>query len=163
MKQAIVSLVLVALCTIGYASTTPGSVPTTKFPLEANEVYLPVGKTGHLISLMELSQISVRDFEKLTGNKMKLGEKVKFKLGQRELRKNINEDGSFNSKKFENYFTVRGAARASIDLGGFALGLVLSLVGVLIAYVLAGDNKQFIKWTWIGAVISLIVWGAILL
>src|SRR6476620_8165776 len=117
MKKVIFSLVLVALYSTGYPSTKPGSVPESKFPINSSEVYVPVGKTGNLISLMELSQIRVRDFEKLSGNKMKLGEKVKFKLGQRELRKNINEDGSFNSKKFENYFAAQGVAKAGINLG----------------------------------------------
>ena len=161
MKKAIISLVLVALCTSGYPSTSPGSIPKSKFPINASEVYLPVGKTGELISLMELSEISVKDFQKLSGKKMKFGEKLRFKLGQRELRKNINEDGSFNSKKFENYFAAQAVAGMGIDWGGFLLGLILSLIGVLIAYLIKGDDKGFIKWAWIGAVISLVVWGLV--
>jgi len=166
MKKAIVSLVLVALCTIGYASTTPGSDPASKSPLKANEVYLPVGNTGQLISLMELSQISVKDFEKLSGKKMKFGDKIKFKLGQRDLKKNINEDGTFNSKKFDNYLESQSQSKRllGINWAGLALGLFLSLIGVLIAYLLSGENKQnMIKWAWIGAIISLIVWGAVLI
>jgi len=35
---------------------------------------------------------------------------------------------------------------------------------VLIAYVIAGsDNRSRVTWAWIGAAISLIIWGAILI
>ena len=84
MKKAIVSLVLVILCTAGYPNSKPTSIPETPFPINSSEVFIPVGNTGHLISLMDLSEISVKDFEKLSGQKMKLFDKIKFKLGQRQ-------------------------------------------------------------------------------
>jgi len=165
MKKAIVSLVLVVLCTTGYSYSKPTSVPESHFPINSREVFIPVGNTGHLISLMDLSEISVKDFEKLSGKKMKFADKVKFKLGQRELRKKINEDGTFNSKKFENYFEASQKSRSTgISWAGLALGLFLSFVGVLIAYLITDKqgDRRMITWAWIGAIISLIVWGAIL-
>ena len=171
MKKAIVSLVLVVLCTTGYSNSKPTSVPEAPFPINATEVFIPVGNTGHLISLMDLSEISVKEFEKLSGQKMKFFDKIKFKLGQRQLRKNINDDGTFNSKKLENYLQAskmepsKKGLLSGISWSGLALGLFLSLVGVLIAYLLTskeGDRSR-IKWAWIGAIISLIVWGAILI
>jgi len=166
MKKAIVSLMLVALCITGYSYSKPTSVPESRFPINSREVYIPIGQTGHLISLMDLSQISVKDFEKLSGKKMKFADKVKFKVGQRELRKKINDDGTFNSKKFENYFAAsEKGLLTGISWAGLALGLFLSLIGVLIAYLITSKegNRSMIKWAWIGAIISLIVWGAILI
>jgi len=166
MKKAIVSLVLVVLCTTGYSYSKPTSIPESRIPINSREVYIPIGNTGHLISLMELSYISVKDFEKLSGKKMKFADKVKFKLGQRELRKKINEDGTFNSKKLENYIAAsQKGLLTGISWAGLALGLFLSLIGVLIAYLITSKegNRSMIKWAWIGAIISLIVWGAILI
>src|SRR5215510_8244536 len=102
MKNVIVSLGLVALFSSAYSTTT---LTSPIAPLKANEIYLPVGTTGHLISLMDLSRISVKDFETLSGKKMKFLDKIKFKLGQRELKRSINADGSFNKKSIEKYRT----------------------------------------------------------
>ena len=151
----------------GYSFSKPTSHPESRFPINSREVFIPVGNTGHLISLMNLSQISVKDFENLSGKKMKFADKVKFKLGQRELRKKINDDGTFNSKQLENYLNAsqKKGLLMNISWAGLALGLFLSLIGVLIAYLITSKegNPSMIKWAWIGAIISLIVWGAILI
>ena len=101
MKKVIVFFGLIALFSSAYSTTT--LTPATKVPLRADEIYLPVGATGHLISLMDLSQISIKDFETLSGKKMKFSDKLNFKLGQRELKKSINPDGTFNKKSIEKY------------------------------------------------------------
>lgn len=166
MKKTILSVVLLVLCTTGYSFSKPTFHHESPFPINSREVFIPVGNTGHLISLMDLSRISIRDFENLSGKKMKFADKVNFKLGQLELRKKINEDGTFNSKKIEKYFEASQKGFFSgISWAGFALGLFLSLIGVLIAYLITskGGNRSFIRWAWIGAIISLIIWGAILI
>jgi hypothetical protein len=162
MKKMIVSLGLIALFSTAYSSAAITSAK--KPPLRADEVYLPVGNTGHLISLMDLSMISVKDFEALSGKKMKFSDKVNFKLGQRELKKSINPDGTFNRKSIEKYLAKPVGPGGGFSLAGLLLGLFLSLIGVLIAYVIAGaDNRSRVTWAWIGAAISLVIWGAILL
>ena len=105
--------------------------------------------------------ISVKDFETLSGKKMKLIEKISFKLGQQKLRRSINNDGSFSQKRFEKYFGKFWGV-GGFSLVGLLLGLFLSLIGVLIAYLIWNDKSR-IRWAWIGAIISLIVWGAILI
>jgi hypothetical protein len=162
MKKMIVLLGLTAVFTSAYSTTT--LTPTTKARLRADEVYLPVGTTGHMISLMDLSRISVKDFETLSGRKMKFLDKINFKLGQRELKKSINRDGTFNKKSIEKYLTKPAGPGGGFSLTGLLLGLLLSLLGVLIAYVIAGSDKRSrVTWAWIGAAISFIIWGAILL
>src|SRR6187401_615964 len=151
MKKAFILFLLIAVVSAGYYSTN------------SIDVYVPVGKNGQLISLMELSEISIKDFESLSGNKMKLKDKVSFKMKQRQLKKNINYDGSFSKKRVEKYFN-KAALGGAFSLSGLALGLFLSLIGVLIAYLITtGDKKGRITWAWIGAAISLILWGALII
>ena len=164
MKKAFILFLLIAVVSATYSSTNtiPGS---SKNPsINATEVYVPIGKNGQLISLMDLSEISVKDFENLSGKKMTRMEKVKFKMKQRELKKNINYDGSFSKKRVEKYFNKAALFGGTISLSGLALGLFLNIIGVLIAYLItSGDKKGRITWAWIGAIISAIVWGAVLI
>lgn len=162
MKKTIVFVGLIIFSFSAYSNTA--LVPATKAPLRADEIYLPVGTTGHLISLMDLSRISVKDFEALSGKKMKFSDRVNFKLGQRELKKSINPDGSFNKKSIEKYLAKPAGPGGGFSLTGLLLGLFLSLLGVLIAYVIAGaDKRSRVTWAWIGAAISFIIWGVILI
>jgi hypothetical protein len=164
MKRTIILMAFVTFYSSAYSVTNSISVPAIKQPIKANEIYLPVGNTGQFISLMDLSRISVKDFETLSGKKMKFLDKVNFRIGQRKLKKSINQDGTFNKKSVEKYFTDPTGPGGGFSLLGLALGFFLSLLGVLIAYVIAGaDKRSRVTWAWIGAAISLIIWIAILI
>lgn len=164
MKKMIIFIGFVAFFSSAYSSTTLTSPSPGKHPLRADEVYLPVGTTGRFISMMDLSQISVKEFETLSGKKMKFLDKINFKVGQRQLKKNINPDGTFSKKSIEKFLTAPAGPGGGFSLVGLLLGLFLSLIGVLIAYVIAGSDKRSrVTWAWIGAAISFIIWGAILL
>jgi len=158
-------ITLLAFIAFVYSASSNTFLPSAGRPaLKADEVYVPIGKTGHLISLADLSQINLKDFEKLSGQKMKFSEKITFKIGQRQLRKSINRDGTFNRKSIEKYLAHPAGPGGGFSLTGLLLGLLLSLLGVLVAYVIAGSDKRSrVTWAWIGAAISLIIWGAILL
>ena len=124
--------------------------------IKASEVLVPIGKDGQLISLQELSVISTKDMQKLTGEKMSLSEKISFKAAQRQLRNSIHRDGTLDKNV--------GVPGKGIHWGGLALGFFLSLIGVLIAYLIkVGDRRSRIRWAWIGALIGFIVFGAILI
>lgn len=58
-------------------------VPSRK---KASEIMTPLGKSGQMISVMDLSIMKVKEFETLAGKKLSLFDKLSFKLGQRELR-----------------------------------------------------------------------------
>jgi len=163
MKKAFILFLLIAVVSATYSSTNTIPVSSPNPSIKATEVYVPIGKNGQLISLMDFSEISVKDFEKLSGKKMKMMEKVNFKMKQRQLKKNINYDGSFSKKRVEKYFN-KAALGDAFSLSGLALGLFLSLLGVLIAYLISSDDKKGrITWAWIGAAISLIFWGALII
>lgn len=124
---------------------------TSRPPLNAAEIFFPVGKTGAKISLLELSQINVKQFEQLTNRKLSLFERVNFKIAQKKLRDGIDRDGTINSKKIEKVFAKKRAGETGFHIGGFALGFFLGAIGVLIAYLLNDDYKRNrVKWAWIG-------------
>lgn len=152
-------LFLLILSVALFSGLSGNTVSETKPVLNANQVFLPVGSTGKKISVMELSQISLKDFESLTGRKMKLFEKASFKIGQNKLKRSINADGTFNKKSAEKLFS-KMASGDGFHAGGFFLGLLLGLIGVLIAYLIRDDKKRNrVKWAWIGWA----VWVAIVI
>jgi len=123
----------------------------TKRPLKASEIYLTVGKTGKIISLLELSSIRVNDFEVLTGTKMKFFDKLALKGAQRQIKNNINYDGTFNYKKIERFMKRKYGDGEGFQAGGFFLGFLLGLIGLLIAFLINDDQKRNrVKWAWIG-------------
>lgn len=146
MKKLLFFLVILFLVSSSFANTS-----VEQPYIKASEIFIPVGGTGQKISLMELSQISIRDMQTLTDRKLGMMEKIAFKAAQKKLRKNINPDGTFNknlAKKLEKRIEVEGEFHA----GGFLLGFFLPLIGVLIAYLINDDRKRRrIKWAWIGS------------
>lgn len=136
-------------------STSFGSAPTVINPsvitpkaLKASEIKIPLAN-GKTISLLELSNISRTDLEKLTGKKMSFVQRFAFKVEQKKLRKGINSDGIVTNTKIKKMFAEEGGG---FNIGGFALGFLLGLIGVLIAYLAFKDDlkKTRIKWAWIG-------------
>lgn len=155
MKKLFAFLLLSATFSVASFSN---SVSSIKPSVKASEIYLPIGKSGQMISIQELSVIKMKDFEALTGKKMKLMDKVGFALSQKQLRKSINADGTFNKKKVQKYFNKMAEGSGGFNAGGFFLGLLLGLIGVLIAYLINDDKKKArVKWAWIGWVIWLVI------
>ena len=86
MKKTAIFLFLLVTFDVAFTTT----LNTAKPPLKASEIYFPLGKSGELISLQDLSVIKIKEFETLTGKKMKFFDKVGFKLSQNKLRNSIN-------------------------------------------------------------------------
>jgi hypothetical protein len=159
MRKVILLLICVCLVANSFAISTISRPAAEPAPVNATKIFLPVGNKGEKISLMELSTIKVRDFEKLTGRKMHLLDKVGFKLAQKKLRSGIREDGTLNNKKLEKAFK-KGDGTSDFNIGGFALGFLLGLIGVLIAYLINDDKRRNrVKWAWLG----LLVWVLIVI
>ena len=151
--------VLALLTMLVFVTSTFASFNLTEPVKKATEIFIPIGKSGSQISLMDLSQIKVKEFESLFGQKMKFVDKVGFKIAQRELRKSINTDGTLDGKKL-NKLAKKMAVGDGFNIGGFALGFLLGPIGILIAYIISDDNKAArTKWAWIGFG----VWLALLL
>ena len=141
-------IIALTLALTGMAA--PASLEPPKSPkIKASEVFVPVGKTGMKISLQDLSVMKIKDLETLTGQKLSLSEKIGLKAAQKQLSQSINRDGTLNSKKMNKWASRSG--ETGFHLGGFALGFLLGLIGVLIAYIISDDYKSNRrKWAWIG-------------
>lgn len=147
MKKIVILLFGFALITTAFASYVV--VPSA--PKKAMEIYLPLGKNMQ-ISLKDLSQIRVKDYEKLTGNHLNFFQKMSFKAGQKKLRNSISADGTIKNQRLSKLLSA-GDVTNGFNIGWFALGLFLGLIGVLLSYIIKGDaevkkNRQ--KWAWIG-------------
>ena len=135
-----------------YAAFTPVAAP--KKALNAKEVMVPIGGTDKKISLKALSEISATELEQLTGRKMGWAQKLTFKSTQRKLKRSFAEDGTITSEKLLKQVDTDNLT-AGFHLGGFALGFLLTIIGVLIAYLINDGKKQNrVKWAWIGFGVS---------
>ena len=141
-----------------FAAFTLEAPPVKAPPLKASEVYITAGKNGEKISLMDLSRMKVKDLQQLTGNKMKFFDKIGFKIAQKKLQESINNDGTFSQKKMQKYLKRAGDGTSGFHIGGFALGFLLGLIGVLIAYLINDDKKSNrTKWAWIGLGVVVVI------
>ena len=159
MKSLFLLSAVLLLLTISVGANSVVSKPSYK----ASDVYVTLGSSGKMVSLLELSKMSVKDVQTITGKKMKFSERLMFKVAQVKLKKSINHDGTINSDKITKLVSSKGSdVTSGFHLGGFALGLLLSFIGVIIAYLIKDDLKPArVKWAWIGAIISLLIWGAL--
>ena len=141
-------LLLTAFCLLTTSFAAFEIKPAAK---KANEIFLPVGKDMR-ISLMDLSVITVKDFEKLTGKHLNFIDRIGFKAGQKKLRKSISSDGTINNKRLLKFVNGDGDHSTGFHVGGFLLGFFLGLIGIVIAYVAGGDDdvkRNRAKWAWI--------------
>jgi hypothetical protein len=140
------------------AATFPSKPPVEVPVLNANQILLPVGNTGQTISMMDLAHISVKDFQTLTGKKMKIWDKVGFKIAQKKLRDKLNDDGTIKTDVAKKLAKKMADGPTGFHLGGFALGFLLGLIGVLIAYLINDDKKSNrVKWAWLGLAAWLVI------
>ncbi|MBA4166922.1 MAG: hypothetical protein H0X41_05170 [Chitinophagaceae bacterium] len=122
----------------------------------------PVKKESTAVS--PLSKLSVDDFlsltpkkiREMTGQKMSISQKVALKLAQNKLKNDIR-----TKQKADVNSAAAMVDGSDFNIGGFVLGLLLSIIGVLIAY-LIGD-RDVIKWAWIGFGVSAIIYLLILI
>jgi hypothetical protein len=161
MRKILASLIAISFVASSFASGLY-SVPASKNPVtKASEVVFPIGKNGAKISLMDLSQMSIKDWESISGQKMKLSQKIGFKLMQKQLRSSINADGTINQKKLEKMHQHTKTKKADDKTRGY-LRLWLILLGAAIIFSILGI---FVPFLWIlsavaglGAAIFFILW-----
>jgi hypothetical protein len=131
---------------------------------KAVDINIPLGNTGKTVNLQELATMKAADLEKMTGQKMGLLGRLEFKLAQKKLRHSINADGTINNKKLAMLASKDASGETGFHAGGFFLGFLLGLIGVLIAYLINDEKKHNrVKWAWIGWAVWVVILIAIII
>jgi hypothetical protein len=149
--------ILILLFAVTVVSTAFASYFVPSAAKKATEVYLPIGK--NMVSLKDFSQMSVKDYEKITGNHLNFFQRMTFKAGQKKLRNSIAADGTITNKKLSKLLSS-GDGTNGFNIGWLLLGFFLGLIGVLLSYIINGEpdvkkNRQ--KWAWIGFGVWIVV------
>jgi hypothetical protein len=154
MKKLLFLSTAFLLLSSAFATTAPFIRPT----LNASEIYLPLGNNGQKVSLLDLSRMKIREAEVIRGAKMKFADRIIFKAAQNKLRNLIRPDGKIDSKIMQKHAKKYFAGSTGFHLGGFALGFLLGIIGVLIAYLIKDEYKSNrVKWAWIGFAIQAVI------
>lgn len=95
------------------------------------------------MSVQDFLTLTPKKYKELTGKKMTMSQKISLKISQYKVKKAVK-----NNKQVDLMKMTPGVDTADFSIGGLVLGLVLGIIGVLIAY-LIGD-RAVIKWAWIG-------------
>lgn len=159
MKKLFSLITLLCLCINSFAAFAIKPRTTN-----AAEIFLPVGR-NQKISLLELSTISVKDYQVFTGQKLNFFARIAFKGEQKKIKNYLNPDGTVDNKRFLNFTDGDGDRSTGIHWGGFLLGFFLLPIGVLIAYLSGGDEdvrRNRIRWAWRGSLASITIILAIL-
>lgn len=101
------------------------------------DFYITLPGTNKLISLSDFLQLNARDYAKLTEKKLSLKDKFFFRITRKRLRRCIRKDGTVNTalyKKIEE-------EKYSFHTGGFFLGFLLSIPGLLVALLIDSGKK----------------------
>lgn len=158
MKRILTLSFCLSLFISSYAKTNV-VLPKETPKLNANAVMIPIGKNGEKISLMDLSQMSTKRYEELTGRKMNLAKKIEFKLIQKNLRNNISDNGMIKTKILGK--ALANAKKANAKTRHY-LRIWLILLGLAIVFAILG---WVIGFFWIlstiagiGAVVFFILW-----
>jgi hypothetical protein len=141
------SLLAFALMIFNFPSsalTIPSTVPVP--PKAESTVAAPFAN----MSVEEFLALTPKKYKELTGEKLSFTQKISLKLAQKKVRKALR-----NNENIDSITMANAVDTSDFNIGGFVLGLLLSLVGVLIAY-LIGDTSV-IKWAWIGFGVFLVI------
>lgn len=103
------------------------------------------------MNVQEFLALTPKKYRELTGEKLSLTQKISLKIAQKKIKKAIR-----NNEKIDSTTMANAVDTSDFNIGGFILGLLLSVIGVLIAY-LIGDSSV-IKWAWIGFGIALVIY-----
>lgn len=87
-------------------------------------------------------KLTAKEYGELRGKKLSFFERMSFHTTQKRMKHQLQAQS-------------QGGDTEGVNWGGLALGFFLSLLGVAGAYIFSND-KNFRKWTWIGAGVGLI-------
>lgn len=104
------------------------------------------------ILIRQFLSLTPRKYYELSGKRMSLLQKISLKLAQHKVKRMLKK-----GEPVDLVAMSKGVDTSDFNLPGFALGLILSVFGVLIAYLIDDTDANMIKWAWIGAAVGAIL------
>jgi len=104
---------------------------------KAGQVFIILGKDIS-VNLIDYIKLKTLDFKRLTGHKLTLKETIALKIIQRRIKKTIRKDGSVDMLKFEH----QTKEPFRWNWGGFFLGLLLPILGLIITAFFKDDQRK---------------------
>jgi hypothetical protein len=137
-----------AILVPNHSTAATATLPMTTTPsLSADNLMVPLFKSGKSVSLSEFMNLTPSEYKDLTGEKMSFKERIELKLFQHRFKNAIAKDGTIDIQKFHQDMDDNGG----FNIGWFLLGFLLGLLGLIISLLIFDDNRQGrIKWTLIG-------------
>ena len=138
MRIIMTFMALLFVCSHGFSASE-----ISKSFSNSNDFYLPTGN-GTEISLTNLSSMKVKDYEIATGKHLNFLNRLAFKAAQKQMKR--SEAAGMSAKSLSDPST-------GFHLGGFALGFLVPVIGVVITYFIHTDediDKNRRKWAWKG-------------
>ena len=144
LRFSFLALVMMLLNLSSSALTIPSTEPVPS--KSDNTVAAPLSG----MSVQDFLALTPKKYKELTGEKLSFTQKIALKMAQRKVKRAIK-----NNEKVDSSVMANAVDTSDFNIGGFVLGLLLSAIGVLIAY-LIGDTSV-IKWAWIGFAVFLVI------
>ncbi len=141
-------LALMISISLGFAVVTIETVAQEKDGLELVQTQL---------SIDDILNKDRKQIEKKIGKKLKLKERIALKVMKKRMKRALKKG---KSKKQVKQALARGDFQ--FHVGGFFLGFLLGLIGVLIAYIFMEKPAIKSAWLGLGVVLVLVLLGAIL-
>ncbi len=143
------SLLSVTILLFNFSSSAVVVPVSTIIPEKVTEsVAKPSPFAG--MTVQDFLALTPKKYKELTGKKMTMSQKISLKIGQRKVKKMVKKNQQVDLQS-----VAPGVDTSDFNIGGFVLGLLLGIIGVLIAY-LIGD-RSVIKWSWLGFAIWFVV------
>ncbi len=104
-----------------------------------------------IITVTDISQMSVKEYQRAVGHKLSLKEKIVYGLAKKQIKKGL-KGGTIPAD-------APAASRMDdVNFGAFLLGLFLGIIGILLVFLLFDDQDA-----WKSALLGLGIWLLILL
>lgn len=136
----LLAMTLAILTVPSFALVAPSATPATSNAANAFSK----------MSVEDFLSMTPKKFKQLTGEKLTIPQKISLKIAQKKVKQAMK-----NKEAVDENVMATAIDTSDFNLGGFILGLLLSVIGVLIAYLI--DDSTVIKWAWIGFGIFMII------